>query len=81
MNQPIHDHNTRFKSHIKPKSHRLEKFHLSPQYAGPKIYNKLPNHFKNINGCSKFRTTLKAWLKTKNFYSINNFLERDITSD
>lgn len=73
--QTEHNYNTRHKTLIKPIQHRLKLFEQSPQYMAPKIYNKLPSEFKEINCILKFKSTLKKWLEEKAFYSLSEYLE------
>jgi len=74
-NQISHDYNTRSRNLIKPVQHRLNIFHLSPQYMAPKIYNSLPLTIKNINSITKFKKTLKNFLLDKAYYSVEEYLE------
>jgi len=69
-----HGYNTRNKNLIKPSSHRLTLFESSPQFIGPKLYNLIPNNFKNIGIPTKFRRKMKEWLLTKTFYSLSEYI-------
>jgi hypothetical protein len=69
-----HVYNTRHKNLIKPTSHRLTQYENSPQYIGPKLFNKIPNNLKNISSPAKFKKKLKDWLLSKTFYSLDEFL-------
>ena len=43
---------------------------------GNKVYNKLPSHIKkSLNNLRKFKTTLKEFLYTNSFYSIEEYFQ------
>lgn len=75
QNQHNHIYQTRSKNSLKPVQHRTKIFHLSPQYMGPKIYNKLPDYIKDLAQFNQFKRHLKEWLLERAFYSIEEFLE------
>ena len=41
---------------------------------GVKLYNKLPNHLKNLENIQLFRKKLKFFLLLQMFYSIDKYL-------
>lgn len=45
-----------------------------------RIYNKLPDIFKN-NNLNIFKSQVQAWLVQRCFYSINDFLNYDLDDD
>ena len=46
-------------------------------YSGIKIFNQLPSHIKNVNGnIVKFKTTLKKFLYTNSFYSLEEYFDQ-----
>lgn len=72
--QPSHHYDTRNRNLIKPAKHRLIIFEKSPQYLGPKIFNKLPAKFHQIEELKKFKKSLKCWLLERPYYSLQEFL-------
>lgn len=57
---------------LKPILYSFQMFEHSPQYLGPKIYNKLLIEIQNIN---KFKHVFENWLLLGLFYSVSQFLE------
>jgi hypothetical protein len=46
-------------------------------YLGIKIFNKLPSNIKNVNGnVSKFKMTLKKFLYTNSFYTLEKYFDQ-----
>lgn len=76
MAESDHEYYTRHTNSMKPVCHGLERFHLSPQYIEPKIYNKLPIDIKSIDQTCKYRISPRSWFRTQSFYSINEYLDR-----
>lgn len=70
----IHSFNTRHKDNFYLPSTRLDVSRNLPNYIGPKIFNRLPSHLKNIQTIHKFKTALKNLLITHTFYDIHEFL-------
>jgi hypothetical protein len=41
---------------------------------GTKVYNKLPDYIKEIDGCKALKTELKLFLLIHTFYSVEEFV-------
>lgn len=72
----LHNYNTRNCDKIHLNFLRLTRCRNGSGYYAAKFYNKLPNSVKNLN-LSQFKNKIKAYLKSKAFYSLNEFLEND----
>uniref|UniRef100_A0A1Y1LAR2 Reverse transcriptase domain-containing protein n=1 Tax=Photinus pyralis TaxID=7054 RepID=A0A1Y1LAR2_PHOPY len=69
----VHDYPTRSNTQL-----RLPKVHLSllqncPSYIGIKIFNHLPDCITSKQSLTKFKRSLKLWLKSQEFYSLKEF--------
>ena len=73
-NSDFHSHNTRSCSNFRNLSHTKAMFAKSPQYRFIQIFNALPVHIKKIDNIVLFKSELKKYLLTKNYYSISDFL-------
>lgn len=69
-----HSYGTRNKHLLQTPAHKSASFERSVLYMGSKLFNKLPLQIKNISKLPKFKLELKNYLKNKNFYSVNEFL-------
>ena len=74
LNVNVHNHNTRRKMDIHIKSHRTNLYKNSVINMGSKIYNKLPDHLKEIDSFKVFKKKLKVFLLLHTFYSVEEFL-------
>ena len=74
LNATFHKHNTRRKMDIHIKSHRTNLYKNSVINMGSIIYNKLPNHLKEIDSFKDFKRKLKLFLLSHTFYSVEEFL-------
>ena len=74
LNATVHKHNTRRKMDIHIKSHRTNLYENSVINMGSLIYNKLPNHLKEIDSFKDFKRKLKLFLLSHTFYSVEEFL-------
>ena len=74
LNANIHNHNTRRKMDIHIKSHRTKLYKNSIVNMGSTIYNKLPDHMKEIDSYEVFKKQLKSFLLLHTFYSVEEFL-------
>ena len=70
----VHNHNTRRKMDIHIKSHRTNLYKNSVINMGSIIYNKLPDHLKEIDSFKVFKKKLKVFLLLHTFYSVEEFL-------
>ena len=70
----LHNHNTRYKGNIRLKYLRLGKSRMSVNHFGPKFYNKLPNHVRNLDK-KQFCMSVKKYLLSNAFYSSQEFLD------
>jgi hypothetical protein len=73
LNANVHNHNTRRKMDIHIKSHRTNLHKNSVVNMGSIIYNKLPDHMKEIDS-KVFKKKLKSFLLLHTFYSVEEFL-------
>jgi hypothetical protein len=62
QNSAIHDYNIRHRSDFQTQFCRTDIFKKSVNNLGTKLYNKLPNHFKNLEDLKTFKKQLKAFL-------------------
>jgi hypothetical protein len=62
QNSAIHDYNTHHRSDFQTKFCRTNIFKKSVNDLGTKLYNKLPNNFKNLEDLKTFKKQLKAFL-------------------
>jgi hypothetical protein len=74
INQYNHKYPTRFKKDFQYPRHRLLLFEKSPYYMGLKLYNRLPAYLKEINDYVKFKNSLKMYLLSKTYYSLEEYL-------
>lgn len=75
-NNFYHHYHTRDGDLLRPDHHRLERSKLSVNYYCPKLYNKLPRHFKTLNE-NAFKNTVKQLLLNGAFFSIQEYLDVD----
>jgi hypothetical protein len=74
-NSAIHSANTRNRDHLHRPTANLSCFQKSAYSAGIKIFNSLPSNFRSLtNKKTQFKVTLKRYLNTHCFYSIEEFL-------
>ena len=69
-----HFHNTRHGNTLSIPSHKTTSFKHSPLHKCITIYNKLPNHIKNIQNENKFRRVTKDFFIDNVYYSVNYYL-------
>jgi hypothetical protein len=74
LNSVYHDINTRQKNDLHvPHAHRA-KYQKGVLYSGIKVFSALPTSIKTIlNNPKKFKTTLKRYLLSHSFYSVDEF--------
>lgn len=72
-NSNIHNINTRFKDKLAVPKYRLEKVNRSFMGIGIKIYNKIPKDMLELP-LNKFKTSVKSYLLSKAYYSLNDYL-------
>ena len=73
-NSVYHGINTRQKNDLRmPYAHRTL-YQKGVLYSGIKVFNALPSSIKTIsNNPNKFKTTLKCYLLSHSFYSVDEF--------
>ena len=77
----VHSYPTRSRHNIYINNCRLTAARVSPAYLGASVCNKLPNEFQNICNLNKFKSTLRMFLFSRLYYSLNEFLdERSVPS-
>jgi hypothetical protein len=69
-----HDHETRHRLDFQTQFYRTDIFKKSINNMGIKVYNKLPNHLKNLENTKSFKKQLKAFLLQRTFYSVDEYL-------
>jgi len=74
LNVNVHNHNTRRKMDMHIKSHRTNLYKNRVINMGSIIYNKLPDHLKEIDSFKVFKKKLKLFLLLHTFYSVEEFL-------
>lgn len=55
--------------------HHLQLFQKSPHYMCIKLYNKLPNRFKHMQGQNLFKAEIRKMLIELEPYCINDYLD------
>jgi len=53
--------------------HRLTLFEDGAFYSGLRLHNALPNELKKLNKLSEFKTSLKCYLLSRAYYSVEEF--------
>jgi hypothetical protein len=72
-----HNLETRQSNNLCTPQANLSVYQKGAYYSGVKIFNKLPSNIKNVNGnITKFKTTLKRFLYTNSFYTLEEFFEQ-----
>lgn len=69
-----HNYSTRHGSNLQYDLHRLELYKYNPYYMGSMLYNKLCDNIKSIVSVKKFISTVKTFLVSNAFYSVEEFL-------
>lgn len=67
-----HEYETRHRNKLVPHAHRSSKFESHPAFQCIKMYNFLPNTFKEMSN-AKFKNKLKEILSKKVLYSVKEF--------
>src|SRR5215510_12794667 len=71
-NSVYHDINTRQKNDVHLPHTSLTMYQKGVLYSGIKVFNALPTSIKDIsNNPQKFKATLKCYLLSHSFYSVN----------
>jgi hypothetical protein len=74
LNSVYHDINTTQKNDLHVPHARWTKYQKGVLYSGIKVFNALTTSIKTIlNNPKKFKTTLKRYLLSHSFYSLNEF--------
>jgi len=74
QNLAIHDCETQQRSDFQTQFCRTYVFKKSVINLGTKLYNKLPNYFKNFENLKPSKKQLKAFLLQQTFYSVDEYL-------
>jgi hypothetical protein len=64
----------RHRSDFQTKFCRIDIFKKNVNNLGTKLYNKVPNHLKNLEDLKPFKKQLKAFLLQQTFYSVDEYL-------
>lgn len=78
MNGHCHEYNTRHNEQLRIPLHHTTKFKKSPIYNTTVLYNKLPAYLKSSGTAKKFHSGVKIFLQEGAFYSVQEFLDRDL---
>jgi len=74
QNSDIHDYKTCRRSDFQTHFCRTNMLKKSVINLGTKLYNRLPNHLKNLEDLKPFKKQVKALLLQQSFYSIEEYL-------
>jgi len=74
----IHQHNTRRKNYLEPMQNKLKISQKGINYMGPKLFNHLPQEIQVLS-INRFNQYLKALLLDKSYYSVQEFLDDDLS--
>ncbi|KAG8260140.1 hypothetical protein J6590_103634 [Homalodisca vitripennis] len=70
----MHHYNTQNAMNYALPIHRLTLYERKPSYAGPKLFNILPDHLKINSGQKCFKKKLQEWFLQRTFYSLEEFI-------
>lgn len=70
-----HNYNTRHGSVLKIPPHRTSSYKRSPEYNAITLFNKLPQHIKNISNILIYKKAIKNLLLKNCYYSIEEYLD------
>lgn len=73
-NSNIHSHNTRNKNDLSTIPHKTSLYEKSFTYTGLKLYNRLPQHTKEISAIGKFKNVVQTILQDKCYYTVQEYL-------
>jgi Reverse transcriptase (RNA-dependent DNA polymerase) len=74
LNSSVHYHSTRTNHNIFIPPHNFTLSTKSPKRLCSTLYNNLPLSIKSSPSITSFKSSLKTFLKTKAFYSLNEYL-------
>jgi len=74
QNSAIHDHQTRHRLDFQTHIFRTNMLKKSVNNLGTKLYNRLPNHLKNLEDLKPFKKQVKAFLLQQSIYSIEEYV-------
>ena len=77
QNSTNHHYNTRQRKNLSIKYCRTEACNNNINNRGERLYNKLPNNLKSIDGTLHCRRTLKLFLLQQTFYSVEYFMYKN----
>jgi hypothetical protein len=75
LNKDVHDHNTRHNTDLHTIRHRSKLTQVNSNYINSKLFNRLPKHIKSIKNNHNFLNSLKQFLLTNAFYSVDEYLK------
>lgn len=78
MHNNVHNYETRNNSSIYLEYHRVYRSRTSISYFGPKFFNLLPSHIKNLQP-KIFKNKTKEYLLNKCFYSLNEYCDNNFS--
>lgn len=78
-NGSSHEYSTRHRNHLQTPYHRLTCSQHSMRYWGAKLYNKLPQEYKNLP-YNNFKVKVKKLLIEIECYSIDEYLNYNLRS-
>jgi hypothetical protein len=81
QNTNIHNYNTRLNKDYHVNFCRTTLFKRSVVNMGIKLYSKLPNKIKKIEGLLSFKKELKSFLLIHSFYTIKEFISFNKKTD
>lgn len=74
-NSHNHTYDTRHQNNLIIPSHTLSLYERSPKYMGVKLYNKLPEHLRELNNVKHFRRKVRLYLLDHIFYNTSEYME------
>jgi len=82
FNIELHKINTRLKLDLHVPSAKLTKVQKGVYYSGVILFNTLPLGIKKVaHNTNKFKHELKKFLLKNSFYSVEEYMNRDVTED
>ena len=75
-----HSYPTRHNNNIDLNYLRLTKSMNGVNFYGPKFYNKLPTHIRNLD-MKRFKSKVQRFLIAKAYYQISEFFEDSMIDD
>lgn len=76
-NADLHCYDTRRRMDVHVVAHNLESYKKGPTFAGANFFNALPLEIKSLDNFKIFKKNLKVYMLEKEFYSVEEMLDRD----